>query len=80
MKTIANIIIINSQNVKLEHLHVSSHHNISFQRIKLCLHLDDREFHRSRQHWTAKAATRYPKIPQTPASWPAYKSYCMHGI
>ena len=38
MKTIANIMIINSQNVKPEHLVISSHHNISFQR-KLCLHL-----------------------------------------
>ena len=40
MKTIANIMIINSQNVKPEHLVISSHHNISFQR-KLCLHQDD---------------------------------------
>ena len=38
MKTIANIMIINSQNVKPEHLVISSHHNISFQR-KLCLRL-----------------------------------------
>ena len=37
MKTIANIMIINSQNVKPEHLVISSHHNISFQRRKLCL-------------------------------------------
>ena len=36
MKTIANIMIINSQNVKPEHLVISSHHN-SFQRRKLCL-------------------------------------------
>ena len=28
MKTIANIMIINSQNVKPEHLVISSHHNI----------------------------------------------------
>ena len=32
MKTIANI---NSQNVKPEHLVISSHHNISSQRRKL---------------------------------------------
>ena len=38
MKTIANIMIINSQNVKPEHL--ASHHNISFQR-KLCLRQDE---------------------------------------
>ena len=31
MKTIANIMIINSQNVKPEHLVISSHHNISFK-------------------------------------------------
>ena len=37
MKTIANVMIINSQNVKPEHLVISSHHNISFQRRKLCL-------------------------------------------
>ena len=35
MKTIANIMIINSQNVKPEHLVISSHHNISFQ-IRKC--------------------------------------------
>ena len=29
MKTIANIMIINSQNVKPKHLAISSHHNIS---------------------------------------------------
>ena len=29
MKTIANIMIINSQNVRPEHLAISSHHNIS---------------------------------------------------
>ena len=28
MKTIANIMIINSQNVKPEHLAISNHHNI----------------------------------------------------
>ena len=60
MKTIANIMIINSQNVKPEHLFISSHHNISFQRRKLCLHLD--EFQRSRQHWTAKTAAGLPEI------------------
>ena len=56
MKTIANIMIINSQNVKPEHLYIviSSHHNISFQRRKLCLRQD--EFQRSRQHWAAKTA------------------------
>ena len=54
MKTIANIMIINSQNVKPEHLVISSHHNISFQRRKLCLRHD--EFQRSRQHWAAKTA------------------------
>ena len=55
MKTIANIMIINSQNVKPEHLAISSHHhNISFQSRKLYLRLD--EFQRSRQHWTAKTA------------------------
>jgi len=54
MKTIANIMIINSQNVKPEHLAISSHHNISFQRRKLCLRQD--EFQRSRQHWAAKTA------------------------
>ena len=37
MKTIANIMIINSQTVKPEHLVISSQHNISFQRRKLCL-------------------------------------------
>ena len=31
MKTIAYIMIINSQNVKPEHLAISSHHDISFQ-------------------------------------------------
>ena len=40
MKTIANIMIINSQNVKPEHLVISSHRNISFQR-KLCLRQDE---------------------------------------
>ena len=34
MKTIANIMTINSQNDKPEHLDISSHHNISFQRRK----------------------------------------------
>ena len=58
MKTIANIMIINSQNVKPEHLVTSSHHNISFQRRKLCLRHD--EFQRSRQHWAAK--TGLPKL------------------
>ena len=48
MKTIANIMIINSQNVKPEHLVISCHHNINFQRRKLCLHQD--EFQRSHQH------------------------------
>ena len=55
MKTIANI-IINSQNVKPEHLVISSHHNISFQRRKLCLRLHEFQLQRSRQHWTAKTA------------------------
>ena len=32
MKTIANIMIIHSQNVKPEHLVISNHYNISFQR------------------------------------------------
>ena len=45
--------IINIQNVKPEHLVISSHH-ISFQRGKLCLRQD--EFQRSRQHWAAKTA------------------------
>ena len=54
MKTIANIMIIDSQNVKPEHLVISNHHNISFQRTKLCLHQD--EFQRSRQHWAPKIA------------------------
>ena len=54
MKTIANIMIINSQNVKPEHLVICSHHNISFQRRKLCLRQD--EFQRSHQHWAAKTA------------------------
>ena len=54
MKTVANIIIINSQNVKREHLVISSHHNISFQRRKFCLRQD--EFQRSCQHWAAKTA------------------------
>ena len=54
MKTIANIMIINSQNVKPEHLVISSHHNISFQRRKLCLRQD--EFQRIRQHRAAKPA------------------------
>ena len=40
MKTIANIMIINSQNVKPENLVISSHHNISFQR-KLSLRQDE---------------------------------------
>ena len=31
MKTIANIMIINSQNVKPEHLTSSSHHNMTIQ-------------------------------------------------
>ena len=52
MKTIANIMI--SQNVKPEHLAISNHHNISFQRRKLCLRQD--EFQRSRQQWAAKTA------------------------
>ena len=55
MKTVANIIIISSQNIKSEHLSACSHHNISFQRGKLCLRLD--KFHRSCQYWTAKTAT-----------------------
>ena len=54
MKTIANMMIINSQNVKTEHLVISSHHNISFQRRKLCLCQD--EFQSSHQHWAAKTA------------------------
>ena len=54
MKTIANIMIINSQNVKPEHLVISNHHNISLKK-KLCLRQD--EFQRSRQHWAAKTAT-----------------------
>ena len=60
MKTIANIIIINSQNVKPEHLVISSHHNISFQRRKLCLRQD--EFQRSCQLWAAKTAAGWPEI------------------
>ena len=52
--------IINSQNVKPEHLVTSSHHNISFQRRKLCLRHD--EFQRSRQHWAAKTAAGWPEI------------------
>ena len=60
MKTIANLMIINSQNVKPEHLAISSHHNISFQRRKLCLHQD--EFQRSRQHRAAKTAAGRPEI------------------
>ena len=51
---------INSQNVKPEHLVISSHHNISFQRRKLCLHQD--ELQRSRQHWAAKTAAGGPEI------------------
>ena len=54
MKTIANIMIINSQNVKPEHLAINNHHNISFQTSKLCLRQD--EFQRSRQHRAAKTA------------------------
>ena len=54
MKTIAYIMIINSQNVKPGHLTISSHHNISFQRRKLCLLQN--EFQRSCQHWAAKTA------------------------
>ena len=56
MKTIANIMIINSQNVKpcRTSIAISNHHNISFQRRKLCLRQD--EFQRSRQHWVAKTA------------------------
>ena len=68
MKTIANIIIINRSKCQIR-TSVSSHHNISFQRTKLCLRLD--EFHRSRQqsqHWTAKSATGEPEIPQKLAS------------
>ena len=34
MKIIANIMIINSQNVKPEHLVISNHHNISFSKKK----------------------------------------------
>ena len=70
MKTIANIMIINSQNVKPEHQRKTPkknatpkkngkkrsgharlavmHHNISYQRRKLCLRQD--EFQRSCQH------------------------------
>ena len=40
-----------------------SHHDISFQRRKFCLLLE--EFHKSRQQWTAKIATGRPEIPQT---------------
>ena len=56
MKTIANIMIINSQNVKPENLAISNHHNISFQRRKLCLR--QHEFQRSRQHWAAQNCCR----------------------
>ena len=41
MKAIANIMIINSQNVKPKNLAISSHHNISFERRKLCLRQDE---------------------------------------
>ena len=54
MKTIANVIIINSQNVKSEHLSAVIITSV-FKQEKLYLHLD--EFHRSHQHWTAKTAT-----------------------
>ena len=60
MKTIAYIMIINSQNIKPEHLAISSHHDISFQEEKLCLRQD--EFQRSRQHWAAKTAAGRPEI------------------
>ena len=67
MKTIAKIIIINSQNVKSEHLLAVIIRSVSKK--KTLSPLD--EFHRSRQqskHWTAKSATGEPEIPQTPAS------------
>ena len=54
MKTIAIMMIINSQNVKPKHLVISSHHNISIQRRKLRIRQD--EFQRSRQHWAARTA------------------------
>ena len=48
MKTTANIITINSQSVKSEH--VSSH-----VKEESCVRLD--EFHRSGHYWAAKTAT-----------------------
>ena len=76
MKKIANIIIINNQNVKSEHLAAVTV-TYSFQRRKLCLCLD--EFHRSHQHWTAKTATGWPEIPQTLANWTAF-NYLMQSL
>ena len=76
IQTIANMIIFSGQNVKSEHLSIVIIYNISFQGRKLCLCLD--EFHRSRQHQTAKAATGWPEITQTLASWTTQNtSYCM---
>ena len=54
MKTIANIIIINSQNVKSEHP-LAAIITPVFKEESSCLRLD--ELCRSRQHWPAKAAT-----------------------
>ena len=47
-----------------------------FLKRKLCLRLE--EFHRSRQHSTAKTATGWPEISHTPVSLTACNaSYCM---
>ena len=40
------------------------------------LRLDDLELHRSRQYWTAKAATRWPEIHHTQASWTTCNRSC----
>ena len=48
MKTIANIIIINSQNVELEHLLAVIITSVFKE--ESCLD----ELHKSHQHWTAK--------------------------
>ena len=52
MKTIASIIIFNSQNVKSEHLLAVIIISVLKEE---SLRMD--EFHRSRQYWTAKTAT-----------------------
>ena len=54
LKTIANIIIINRQNVNSEHLLAV----IKFQRRKCCLRLDEFHLKVTSEHWTAKTVVR----------------------